>query len=87
MSTKDESSRIITIDMPKAMHTRLKAHADALGKSMQEVILDAIEATETCRSCAHVPNKKTREAIRAAEKGRGLVEVKNIEDLLKKLGI
>jgi len=86
MNTKNESSRV-TIDMSKAMHRRLKTHAALLGKSMREVILDALESTEACRLSSHIPNKTTRKAIQDIEKGHDLVEVKNVKELLKKLGM
>jgi len=86
MNTKNELSRV-TIDMPKAMHRRLKTHAALLGKSMKDVILDALEATDACRLSDHIPNKITRKAIKDVEAGRNLVEVKNVKELLRKIGI
>ena len=86
MRTKSESSRV-TIDMPKTMHKRLKTHAALLGKSMRDVILDALELTEACRVSSHIPNKTTRKAIKDAQQGRGLVEVKDMHELFKKLGL
>lgn len=86
MSTKNELSRV-TIDMPKAMHRRLKTHAALLGKSMREIIIDAIESIEVCRLSDHIPNKTTRRAIKDVEAGRNLVEVKDVKELLKKLGM
>lgn len=86
MSTKNELSRV-TIDMPKAMHKRLKTHAALQGKSMRELILDALELTDACRLSDHVPNKTTLKAIKDIEKGRNLVEVKNVKEFLKKLGV
>lgn len=86
MSTKNELSRV-TVDMPKAMHKRLKTRAALQGRSMREIILDAIESTEACSLSSHIPNKITRKAIKDAQEGRDLVEVKNIKELFKKLGI
>jgi len=81
MNTKGSLSRI-TIDIPKEDHTRLKAIAAILGKSMREIVIESIELYS-----ARLPNKKTLKAISDAEKGKGLVEADNIEDLFKKLGI
>lgn len=41
MSAKKELSRI-TIDIPVADHKRLKAVAAILGKSMRDIVMDAI---------------------------------------------
>lgn len=86
MSTKNELSRV-TIDMPKAMHKRLKTQAALQGKSMRKIILDLLELTEACRASSHIPNKGTRKAIKDAEKKSNLVEVKDMQELFKKLGI
>ncbi len=42
MSTKTTLSRM-TIDLPKEDHKRLKAIAAILGKSMRELVLEAVE--------------------------------------------
>lgn len=48
---------------------------------------NALGPTDACRLSAHIPNKTTRKAIQDIEKGHDLVEVKNVKELLKKLGM
>lgn len=88
MSTKGELSRI-TIDLPKESHKKLKAMAAVLGKSMREVVVDMLDEhlLEEHIYCNNQPNKATIKAITDAKKGKGLVEVKDIKELFKKLGI
>ena len=83
---KSELSRV-TVEMPKSVHRRLKTQAAYLGKSLKQVILDAIEETDPCRSSTHIPNKETRKAIKDVKAGRNLVRCKNVEELFKKLGM
>ncbi len=77
----------ITIDLPKEQHRRLKARAAVLGKSMREVIIEALEAVEQCPYLSHEPNKTTRASLKNIEKRKNLVEIENIDELFKKLGI
>jgi hypothetical protein len=83
MTAKSNLSRI-TVDIPRVDHKKLKAMAAVLGKSMREIIIEAIEE--------HIygdksPNKKTLKAIEDAAKGKNLVKTKDATDLFKKLGI
>jgi hypothetical protein len=86
MRSKAEISRI-TLDVPKALHKKLKTQAALQGKSMRGIILDALKLTEACRLSDHVPNKITRKAIKDAQNERNLTRAKNIQDLVKKLDI
>ena len=86
MNTKTPLSRV-TVEMPRTMHKRLKTQAASLGKSLKQIILDAIKETDRCRSSSHIPNKKTRKAIKDVEAGRNLIRCKNVDELFKKLGI
>ncbi len=86
MDVKSDLSRI-TIDIPKEAHRRLKSRAALLGKSMREVILEALELTEECLYSEHIPNKKTLKAIKDAEDGKGLVKGKKAEAFSKKFGL
>ncbi len=81
---KDEITSRITIDIPIANHKRLKAIAAILGKSMKDIVVASIE--EHLHN-VKIPNKKTLKAIDNIEKGKDLVEAKDVEDLFKKLGI
>jgi len=86
MSTKNELSRL-TIDIPKVLHKRLKTRAALSGKSMRDMVLDALEASDICQYSDHHPNKETLEAIENVEKGKNLTEYESLDDLFKKLGI
>ncbi|MGB8468077.1 MAG: hypothetical protein WCE21_03655 [Candidatus Babeliales bacterium] len=86
MNNKSESSRI-TIDIPKTMHRKLKSQAALLGKSMRDIILEAISNTEECLMSNHQPNKKTIKAIQdATNKKNRASEVESLA-LSKKLGL
>jgi predicted DNA-binding protein len=83
MNTKNEQSRM-TIDIPKESHKRLKMIAAGTGKSMRDVVLDAIDIhLEQFKT----PNKKTLKAIKNANERKNLTEYKDIEDFFKKMGI
>ena len=83
MSTKENLSRM-TLDIPEEDHKRLKALAAILGKSMREIVSHWIH--EHLYS-ANLPNRKTLQAIENVEKGKGLIEAKDADDLFRKLGI
>jgi len=85
MATKIELSRI-TIDIPKIDHQRLKAMAALRGKSMREIILEAIESIEECALSSHLPNKKTIKAIKDADSEKNLIKGKEALKASKKLG-
>jgi phosphosulfolactate synthase (CoM biosynthesis protein A) len=74
MRTNTEVSRI-TIDIPKESHRMLKAKAALVGKSMREIVLEAIE--DNLCGHSHVPNKETMKAISDAKKGKGLTRCEN----------
>lgn len=83
MNLKNDVSRM-TIDIPKKSHKQLKALSAILGKSMRHLVLESIdEYIDNIK----VPNKETRKVMEEVEKGIGLSEIKNIDELVKKLGI
>ena len=82
---KDDLSRII-IELPKEQHRKLKSRAAILGKSMREVILEALEATDVCLQSDHYPNKETQKSFKNIEEGKNLTEI-GLSELTKKLGI
>lgn len=74
----------ITIDIPDEDHKRLKALAAVLGKSMREIVSDWIHGNLYSEN---TPNAETMKAIDSVEKGNGLIEAKDAQDLFRKLGI
>jgi hypothetical protein len=69
----------ITVDFPPDEHKRLKAIAAIQGVTLQDLIIDCVHEK------MHVPNAKTIEVIRRAERGEGLVECEDMDDFIKKL--
>ncbi|MCX5922339.1 MAG: hypothetical protein NTX86_03355 [Candidatus Dependentiae bacterium] len=86
MKTRSDLSRI-TIDIPLIDHKRLKATAALLGKSMRELVLEAIESIEECALSDHIPNKKTLKSFKDIEEKKDLIKGKEAEAISKKLGI
>ncbi len=72
----------ITIALPKEQHRLLKAKAAMLGKSISEVIIEAIEAAEQCPYLSHEPNKTTRTSLKNIEKRRNLVAIESIDEII-----
>ena len=83
MSSKSDLFRM-TVDIPVEDHKRLKALAAVLGKSMREIVSDWIHGNLYSEN---VPNASTLKAIESIEKGKDLVESKNVQDMFRKLGI
>jgi predicted DNA-binding protein len=81
MSAKSHHSRM-TIDLPEEDHKRLKALAAVLGITMREIIVNLIHDH---LYSTNSPNKETLEAIASVEKGKDLVESKDIDDMFRKL--
>src|SRR3990167_10727094 len=85
MSSKSELSRI-TIDLPREEHRRLKKMSADIGKSMKQIVVDAIRAIEYC-SFDHTPNAETIKAMQNAKNDKGLIRGKKAEDIAKKFGL
>lgn len=86
MSIKNEMTRL-TIDLPKEEHRRLKRISADCGKSMRELVLEAIQTIDNCPYGEHIPNKTTIKAMRDAQAGHGLIKGKEAEEISKKFGI
>jgi len=87
MSAKNNLSRI-TIDVPKNYHRKLKSIAALTGKSMKDIVMQAIESIdEECLYSNHSVNKKTLKVLEDIENNKDLIEAKDAQDLFKKLGI
>ena len=83
MSTKNDLFRI-TIDIPVEDHKRLKAFAAVVGKSMRELVAEWIHGNLYSENA---PNAATLKVMDDIEKGKDLIESKDIQDLFRKLGI
>jgi hypothetical protein len=80
----DKEKTRITIDLPTEEHRRLKAVSALMGLSMQEYIIECVEAR---LYSANSPNATTRKAIEDVEKGEGVRTAKDVDDLRKQLGL
>ena len=79
MSSKNPMSRI-TVDIPKEDYKRLKALAAALGKTMQQLVSEAIR---NFIENAEVPHEETLKVLKDAEKRKKRVKVLTAEEILK----
>lgn len=84
MNTKNELSHIL-IALPKEQHKRLKVSAAAMGKTMREVILEALDALDICSLSSHYPNEETRQVLDEIKEKKALIKAKSTEDFLKKI--
>ncbi|HEX4839447.1 MAG TPA: hypothetical protein VFU89_03275 [Rhabdochlamydiaceae bacterium] len=83
MSTRNNLFRM-TIDIPAEDHKRLKALAAVLGKSMRELVAHWIHGNLYSEN---IPNAETLKVMNDIEKGNGLIESKDAQDIFRKLGI
>ncbi len=58
------------------------AHED---KTLNEFVLECVRLRMYKCSHSHVPNKKTKAALRSAERGEALVHFDSVDDFLKSL--
>ncbi|MBA3954825.1 hypothetical protein H0X48_05905 [Candidatus Dependentiae bacterium] len=84
MNTKQDISHIL-IALPKEQHRRLKTKAAALGKTMREIILEALEALDVCSLSAHQPNQETQQVLNEVIEGKNLVRATSVDDFIKRI--
>ncbi len=85
MNRKEETSRII-IEIPKEQHRKLKSRAALLGKTMREMVLESLEATDACASSDHIPNAQTKKALNNIKNKKDVTEI-SLDEFAKKLGL
>ena len=78
-----------TIDLPKEEHKRLKTMSALSGKSMRDIIVEALNTfyREQEHFSSNNPNAETRKILDEIKRGEGLIECSSLEDLFNKLGI
>ena len=82
MSDKErKTTSRLTIDIPTEYHMRLKALAAICNTSIKEIVIQSIKENIFFDQCSE------KEAWKAMEDERDSVEVKELDDLFKKLGI
>lgn len=74
----------LSIEIPIKEHKKLKILADAMGISLKNFVLNALEYVLYPNK---KPNRETIEAIKKIERGEGLISCDGIEDFWKKVGI
>ena len=85
METKTRYSRL-TIDIPNEDHRRLKSGAATLGKSMRELVCEALHSYLLCTpDRPSIPNEETLQAMENVENGKELVVCNDVEDMFHKL--
>lgn len=87
MNNKKELSRL-TSDIPKEHHLKIKSIALLTGKTIREVLIDAIDSMSIeCMQSDHMPNKETLKVLKEIQEGKNLIKNKEAEAITKKLGL
>jgi hypothetical protein len=87
MDNRKNLSRL-TSDIPKQYHIKIKSIALLTGKTIREVLIEAIDALDMeCMTSDHIPNKETQKVLEEIAKGKNLVRGKEAEKNTKKLGL
>jgi predicted DNA-binding protein len=87
MSNQKELSRL-TSDIPKEYHLKIKSIALLTGKTIRDVLMNAIDAIDMeCITSTHIPNKVTRKVLEEIKEGKNLIRGKEAEKITKKLGL
>lgn len=73
------------VELPKEQHKRLKARALLVGKSMSQVVIEALQVTEECFYSDHYPNKETQKSLKNIEEGKNLTRCESLDILFKKI--
>lgn len=78
----------LTLDIPTTDHRKLKSIAALTGKSMREILLQALEYVDLeCLSSSHIPNLETIRVLEEIESLENLVKDKQAEIITKQLGL
>lgn len=84
---ENELSRL-TADIPKEYHLKIKSIALLTGKTIREVIMEAIDSIDvSCIESDHIPNAETRKVLEEIRQGKNLIKGKEAEKITKKLGL
>lgn len=72
----------LSIEIPVAEHKKLKALAALRGTSVKDLVLNCIHTT-----LYKEPNELTKKVLKDTDEGKNLIHCKDIDDMMKKLGI
>lgn len=87
MDNRKELARL-TSDIPKQYHVKMKSIALLTGKTIREVLMEAIDAIDIeCITSDHAPNKETQKVLEEIKKGKSLIKGKEADKITKKLGL
>jgi len=81
MTVHHDSARM-TIDMPCDEHKKLKAMAAFFGVSLKDLVLSCLRD-----HLLNEPNEETLRAFKETDEGKGLVQCKDFNDFIDKLGL
>ncbi|MEM9243970.1 MAG: hypothetical protein AAGA27_07985 [Pseudomonadota bacterium] len=76
----------LSIPLSEEQHKLIKLSAIASGLSIKEYVLSKL-IKKSKNSSIKTPNKATLKAIRDVEEGRNLISYKNVDEMLKDLGL
>lgn len=78
-----------TIDLPKEEHKRLKTMSALSGKSMRDIIVEALNTFYKGQEYLHSnnPNAETRQILDEIKRDEGLIKCNSLGDLFNKLDI
>ena len=87
MDNRKDLSRL-TSDIPKQYHLKIKSIALSTGKTIREVLMDAIDAIDIeCITSDHVTNEETQKVLEEIGKGENLLRDKEADKITKKFGL
>ncbi len=87
MDNRKELSRL-TSDIPKQYHLKIKSIALLTGKTIREVLMDAIDAIDIeCITSAHLPNKETRKVLDEIKEEKNILRNNDTDKITKKFGL
>lgn len=83
-----DTKRLI-IEISPEEHKRLKHKAVELGTSMKGLVFEAFRLMElnACATSRHIPNEKTKQAMKNAAEEKNLIRGKKAINVLEKLGL
>ncbi len=87
MNNRKDLSRL-TSDIPKQYHLKIKSIALLTGKTIREVLMDAIDSIDIeCITSTHLPNKETRKVLDEIKEEKNILRGKDADKISKKFGL
>ncbi len=87
MNSRKDLTRL-TSDIPKEYHIKIKSIALLTGKTMREILMEAIDNIDiNCMTSDHMPNTETKKVLEEIARGENIIRGKEAEKITKKLGL